>query len=802
MTTRTVAVKLSLQAADYLREAREVQRATREVRDEARRLEQAGSNMTRNGLLTMLAGVPGVASAAASGLGLLPAAALSGAAAISVLAVATNGVGDAMSAVADGDAQALSEAMRELTDEAEAFVREYQRVKPVLDQAGGAAQGAFFEELNGSLEQITEAYIPTLLRQLPRLAGQVGAVGSDFATWASTPQTVDQINRQFDLAVDLTRELSSWLRSGTAILLDLADAGSDFTRDTVGGLTKGVQALERWVGNAAATGELNQTFDNGGRILKRLGEIAADTGLLLADIVDNPALVDGAEALFDVLGMTLDVVHGLLTAFETLSPSVQSTIVQVAVFGGAALLAAGRVLALKAAIDAAKVSAVQNAVALRGIGSMLAGPWGVAVFAATVALGLFATKHEEAQGDIGGFIDTLNRETGAFTENTRAQAANELERLGVLKAANEVGLSSATVTDAILGQKGALDQVNGALAEAHRRYGSHMPEAFEVLEAGFRTTQGSLAAAQDAWKRTAAATDGTTSAIHRQVAGLQELAAELRAQADPVFALIKAQKDLAKAQADYDTAVKKHGENSKEAKAASLELAEASVGLGIAVANTATTFNGELTPEMYATLKAAKLTDEQIDDIREAFRNAAAAGSDFATTYTATANAKTKDAEAAIEDLIAKIAGLKNKTVTISAQVYFTPRGDLHVPGGTLIRRWGGITEHAQAGLLRDAAIYSPVAAGARYAFAEPATGGEAFIPKHGDHDRNMAILAEAARWNRASVVPWDSGGGGGGGNSYSTAYNIYPQQANFGVNELRAVQAARDAYDRVGRPR
>lgn len=56
-----------------------------------------------------------------------------------------------------------------------------------------------------------------------------------------------------------------------------------------------------------------------------------------------------------------------------------------------------------------------------------------------------------------------------------------------------------------------------------------------------------------------------------------------------------------------------------------------------------------------------------------------------------------------------------------------------------LSRRWGGITEHAQTGLLRDAGVFSP-SGPARYAFAEPATGGEAFIPRRGDMDRSRAI--------------------------------------------------------------
>lgn len=72
--------------------------------------------------------------------------------------------------------------------------------------------------------------------------------------------------------------------------------------------------------------------------------------------------------------------------------------------------------------------------------------------------------------------------------------------------------------------------------------------------------------------------------------------------------------------------------------------------------------------------------------------------------------------------------------------------------------RWGGVYEraadHAAAGLLREAAVYSAQNP-ARYAYAEPSTGGEAFIPRRGDATRSMGILNHAAGWYGASVVPY-----------------------------------------------
>ena len=61
-------------------------------------------------------------------------------------------------------------------------------------------------------------------------------------------------------------------------------------------------------------------------------------------------------------------------------------------------------------------------------------------------------------------------------------------------------------------------------------------------------------------------------------------------------------------------------------------------------------------------------------------------------------------------------------------------------------------------GLRLCAALHSPpVARGARYAWAEPETRGEIFIPKAGNYGRSMALIRAAAGWYGASVSP---GGG------------------------------------------
>jgi len=81
--------------------------------------------------------------------------------------------------------------------------------------------------------------------------------------------------------------------------------------------------------------------------------------------------------------------------------------------------------------------------------------------------------------------------------------------------------------------------------------------------------------------------------------------------------------------------------------------------------------------------------------------------------------------------------------------------------GTAVVNRWGGVYAFASGGVTP-----AHVAVGTRFKYAEPETGGEAFIPRRGDRPRSLGILSTAASWYGAAVVPMARGGvvGGGGG--------------------------------------
>lgn len=148
---------------------------------------------------------------------------------------------------------------------------------------------------------------------------------------------------------------------------------------------------------------------------------------------------------------------------------------------------------------------------------------------------------------------------------------------------------------------------------------------------------------------------------------------------------------------------------------------------------------------------------------------------------------------------------LHNRTIHVSVQENISQATLQDIRTGQhQVNRWGGAYEHALDGVLSSAQIASPVMGRARYAYAEPATGGEAFVPRRGDAERSMSILNTAASWYGSKLISANSSGASGGGASYHYDHHVevYPQKANFTVQDLNTLQQVQAVRQRLGHPR
>ncbi|MFK5691275.1 tape measure protein [Ornithinimicrobium sp. LYQ92] len=216
--------------------------------------------------------------------------------------------------------------------------------------------------------------------------------------------------------------------------------------------------------------------------------VALGTTLGGSAVVLAQALVPVADAVSAVLGV-LDYVPGSVTtavlafaAFRGVNMAgmltpLRGVTEQIALQQTLARNAGVQVGFMGGAMATASVSAQRLGTSLKGI--FLSNPIGLALAGITTAVGLWSSAQAKARQEIEDsssrvdqLSDSLDENTGAYTENTRELVYNDLQRRGMIETAAELGISARTLVDAVLEEGDALREVTTAYdsaREAHRQ---------------------------------------------------------------------------------------------------------------------------------------------------------------------------------------------------------------------------------------------------------------------------------------------------------------------------------------------
>jgi len=121
----------------------------------------------------------------------------------------------------------------------------------------------------------------------------------------------------------------------------------------------------------------------------------------------------------------------------------------------------------------------------------------------------------------------------------------------------------------------------------------------------------------------------------------------------------------------------------------------------------------------------------------------------------------------------------------------------------SIFGRWGFATEYAKGGIHEFATggiTPAHIAKGDRIRYAEPETGGEAFIPRLGEYNRSKSILEKAAGWYGLDVVAQGSmaASGGGGTVVYETHVHQMIDPEYGALNQLRVERHAKRAVNQA----
>jgi hypothetical protein len=167
------------------------------------------------------------------------------------------------------------------------------------------------------------------------------------------------------------------------------------------------------------------------------------------------------------------VIDRVRSAFSNLTTTTSAT---ASAFGSAfsgPLNAVGRGLDGLAATAAGVGRSISSGLtsAVTGLVGTLGGPWGIAIAGASAALALLSSSQEEAaqaaaahEAAVATLADTLDRQSGAITANTLKSLADTAAKDGSIKAAQNLGIASSTLVNALADQGTALEGVRLQLA--------------------------------------------------------------------------------------------------------------------------------------------------------------------------------------------------------------------------------------------------------------------------------------------------------------------------------------------------
>jgi hypothetical protein len=422
-----------------------------------------------------------------------------------VTLLAFHGLGDglkALNAFQLDPTQDNLEKMREELDgfgpAGEHFVRYLDSLGPALSDLQDAAREGIFPGVEQGIDDLL-TQLPQVQRIISSVADEIGALAED--TGASLAG--GGFSAFFDyIETDAAPTLGSFARSLgnlTEGLANLLVAFAPLSRDFTTGLEEMTQSFSDWAAGVSQT----QGFQDFVDYIRQSGPQAIDllaavgdalvqiaqatapvgqvvlptlTGLaqVLGAIADSPigeplfAAAAGLVALNRIAGPTRSAIGGLGDAFLDLrtSPDIAATAVQR--FGRVAKVAAG---AAGAGLFIASLSETSESLAaLEGAaggalaGFSVGGPWGAAIGGGIGLLVSLGQAHDNTAQRVDELSSAYDRQTGAITENTRVNAANDLQSQGLLDSATQLGIKTSTLTDYILGNADAQQKLNGALA--------------------------------------------------------------------------------------------------------------------------------------------------------------------------------------------------------------------------------------------------------------------------------------------------------------------------------------------------
>jgi len=253
-----------------------------------------GLNLITNAAHFTVGALAAIGPIAAAGVATLPGIVLGGVAAMGVFKVAISGVGDALKA-AGGDAKKFDEATKNLSPNAKAFVKEFQKSLPVLQEVKKSIQDAFFKGADASVKNVVGA-VSQLKGPATGVASAFNLAARDALRFATSSTSINAAKTILkgvrDFIVQAHLAIGPLIQGFLGLGAQAAKFGGVLGGDVNAGLTK----LSDFVSSI----NLQDLFAKALPIIKAFGSLFSNVGSIISSIFGG-ITADGAGAV-GVLG--------------------------------------------------------------------------------------------------------------------------------------------------------------------------------------------------------------------------------------------------------------------------------------------------------------------------------------------------------------------------------------------------------------------------------------------------------------------------------------------------------------------
>lgn len=212
----------------------------------------------------------------------LPAALAGSAAVIGTLVVGMQGVGTALDAL--GDAEKFAEALKDLSSEARATVKELDRMRPGFRELRLNTQNALFRGLDKTIGRLGRTALPRLRTGLEDIATELNDGFQLWADWARQQGPMRDLTRILDNTGKAVGILGPAGRDFAAAMTDIAAVGSDFLPLLARSAADAASNFREFIRDARESGRLREFIQDGIDAFGDLLVIVRNVGSIIGSV--------------------------------------------------------------------------------------------------------------------------------------------------------------------------------------------------------------------------------------------------------------------------------------------------------------------------------------------------------------------------------------------------------------------------------------------------------------------------------------------------------------------------------------